>query len=205
MKFCTNCGSKISENAKFCTNCGTRFEEKPAAVPEPVAVVPEQPVHEVFEQPAYEAPVQPAYEAPAQPVYEVPEQPAYQEPSQPVYQPQEGSFGDPVAEVSEEKRTDRGKKPANKRLLVIGAVAAVIAIIALVIGLVGGGSGADGSGITFENGTVNATGGGNREKYTIAMDVGFGVIDMTREGNGNTCTFDYQGTILSVSSATPVA
>ena len=53
--------------------------------------------------------------------------------------------------------------------------------------------------------TVNATGGGNREKYTIAMDVGFGVIDMTREGNGNTCTFDYQGTILSVSSATPVA
>ena len=25
MKFCTNCGAKLTEGAKFCTNCGTKI------------------------------------------------------------------------------------------------------------------------------------------------------------------------------------
>ena len=49
--------------------------------------------------------------------------------------------------------------------------------------------------------TVNATPGANREKYTKAMAVGFGVVDYTREANGdNHCSFDCQGTIINIAS-----
>ena len=51
---------------------------------------------------------------------------------------------------------------------------------------------------------VNAVGGGNREKYTVAMDVGFGVIDHSREAKENTSSFDYMGTTITVNSATKV-
>ena len=27
MKFCTNCGQKLSENVKFCTGCGEKVNE----------------------------------------------------------------------------------------------------------------------------------------------------------------------------------
>ena len=51
--------------------------------------------------------------------------------------------------------------------------------------------------------TVNATAGESREgKYTKAMDVGFGVIDHSREANEtNLSTFNYKGTVITVASA----
>ena len=52
--------------------------------------------------------------------------------------------------------------------------------------------------------TVNATAGASREKYTKAMEVGFGVIDKTREGNNNASSFDYKGTTITVSTAPDV-
>lgn len=49
---------------------------------------------------------------------------------------------------------------------------------------------------------INATAGGNREKYTVAMAVGFGVIDHSREANSdNQSKFDYKGTVITVASA----
>lgn len=49
---------------------------------------------------------------------------------------------------------------------------------------------------------IEATSGGSREKYTVAMGVGFGVIDHAKEaGEGNTSSFDYQGTTITVASA----
>lgn len=54
--------------------------------------------------------------------------------------------------------------------------------------------------------TVNAKNGGSREKYTEAMDVGFGVIDKTREAVDATfSSFDYKGTVITISSAPDVA
>ena len=42
--------------------------------------------------------------------------------------------------------------------------------------------------------------------YTMAQDVGFGVLDLTRDGEysdgrPNDCTFDYKGTIITVPEA----
>lgn len=51
---------------------------------------------------------------------------------------------------------------------------------------------------------VNAENGGSREKYTYAMDVGFGVIDKTREAANNESSFDYQGTQITVDRAPDV-
>lgn len=53
--------------------------------------------------------------------------------------------------------------------------------------------------------TVNAKGGEPREKYTVPMAVGFGVIDVTREANSdNTSSFDYNGIIITVAAAPAV-
>ena len=53
--------------------------------------------------------------------------------------------------------------------------------------------------------TVNATGGAAREKYTVPMAVGFGVIDVSREANSsNDSSFDYNGIIITVASAPAV-
>ncbi len=82
MRFCTNCGKQLSENAAFCTNCGTRFEapvSKPQAVedfstppqPEPIPVIPtpvEPPVQDFTEQPACaQPPIQPTVRVQNQP------------------------------------------------------------------------------------------------------------------------------------------
>ena len=52
--------------------------------------------------------------------------------------------------------------------------------------------------------TVNATAGAAREKYTVPMAVGFGVIDKEREGKDNTSSFNYQGTTITVDDAPAV-
>ena len=53
--------------------------------------------------------------------------------------------------------------------------------------------------------TVNATAGAPREKYTIPMDVGFGVVDLSKEGFNNSCTFDYMGTTININSTESVS
>ena len=66
MKFCSQCGTQLADDAQFCVNCG----KSQAQVQQPVV---EAPVVETpaFEQPAFEQPVaQPTY---AQPVYVQPE------------------------------------------------------------------------------------------------------------------------------------
>lgn len=52
--------------------------------------------------------------------------------------------------------------------------------------------------------TVNATAGESRNKYTYAMPVGYGVIDITREAQNAVTSFDYQGTTITVNSAEAV-
>lgn len=37
MKFCTNCGTAVSENDAVCRNCGQRLNNRPAANPAPAA------------------------------------------------------------------------------------------------------------------------------------------------------------------------
>ena len=59
-----------------------------------------------------------------------------------------------------------------------------------------------------ESVTVNATAGESREKYTVAMDVGFGVVDKSREAaetKAGSSSFDYKGTTITISSTTDVA
>lgn len=44
MKFCSNCGSEISDDSMFCSNCGTKLGDAPVAGPEysaPAAAAPE--------------------------------------------------------------------------------------------------------------------------------------------------------------------
>lgn len=58
------------------------------------------------------------------------------------------------------------------------------------------------SGFIADTVEVKAVGGGNREKYTAAMDVGFGVFDMSKEGSKATASsFDYQGVTITVKDA----
>ena len=40
MKFCTNCGTQLDENAKFCTECGQKLEQAPLPAAASVADVP---------------------------------------------------------------------------------------------------------------------------------------------------------------------
>ena len=100
MKFCSNCGAQLQDNARFCGECGQKQDVTPVqATPVYEAPVQQDPVCEapvyevpvqqepVYEAPVYEAPVQeePAYEAPVYeaPVYEAPayEAPAYEAPA----------------------------------------------------------------------------------------------------------------------------
>ena len=56
--FCTNCGAKLSDDAKFCLNCGAKIDAPtPAAEPVPVPVAP------VVEEPAPIAEPTPVLEA----------------------------------------------------------------------------------------------------------------------------------------------
>lgn len=47
MKYCTNCGARIPDNANFCPSCGTRF----GAAPQP-------PYQQPYQQPQYQQPYQ---------------------------------------------------------------------------------------------------------------------------------------------------
>jgi hypothetical protein len=68
MPFCSNCGSKLPEQAAFCSGCGARQQSppQPAQSAQPVQPVqtaqPAQPQPPVYQQPAYQ---QPAYQQPA--------------------------------------------------------------------------------------------------------------------------------------------
>ncbi len=53
MKFCTNCGAQLQDEAQFCTNCGAQQSAAQQAQP----VVEAQPV---YQQPVYQQPVQSA-------------------------------------------------------------------------------------------------------------------------------------------------
>ena len=61
------------------------------------------------------------------------------------------------------------------------------------------------SGTIDDSVVINAVGGGNREKYTIAMPVGFGVVDMAREGSkASASAITYGGNELTLENATTV-
>ena len=90
MKFCTNCGNQVSDEAKFCRFCGQALA---AAQPAPAAPVFEQPAP-VFEQPApvFEQPT-PVFEQPA-PVFEQPA-PVFEQPA-PVFEQPAPVFEQPA-------------------------------------------------------------------------------------------------------------
>ncbi len=100
--FCTNCGTKLPDEASFCPNCGTKLTPKaaaapaqpqaPMAQPAPGPVYPDVPDDEtkVLTPDMLRKPAQPSDRSaePAAPVYAqpaAPQQPAYQQPRQPVY------------------------------------------------------------------------------------------------------------------------
>ena len=66
MKFCSQCGTQLADDAQFCVNCGKpQSQVQQPVVEEPVVESP------AFEQPIFEQPIaQPTY---AQPVYIQPE------------------------------------------------------------------------------------------------------------------------------------
>ena len=131
MKFCSNCGAQLQDNARFCGECGQKQEVTPLQeTPESEAPVYEAPVYEVpvQEEPVYEAPVYeaPAYEAPVYeaPAYEVPQQqyePAY---GAPVYDP----VGYGMAAPQQPKKKKTG--------LIVGISVAVVAVVVLVVALI---------------------------------------------------------------------
>lgn len=126
-KFCTKCGSPLTESARFCVNCGNPV----AAAPQPAAettllneveetttvlqdemettllneipnVAPVEPVYVPPVEPVYAAPAEPVYTPPVEPVYATPAEPVYTPPVQPAYSapteyPQWN--GEPVQEV----------------------------------------------------------------------------------------------------------
>ena len=55
MRYCTECGTKLQQNAKYCTHCGTKAVERPAAA----AAAPVIPVAVTAEAPAVSAPAAP--------------------------------------------------------------------------------------------------------------------------------------------------
>ena len=93
MKYCTNCGKELEDNAAFCTECGAAQaaprQEAPQAAPqetpaEPVySAQPQTPPPASYQQPSYQ-----------QPVYQQ-NQPPYQQqaPYQPAAPVDSGSFG----------------------------------------------------------------------------------------------------------------
>ena len=123
--FCTNCGTKLQDNAAFCTKCGTR-------------VVPNQTsVQQAPPQQAYSAPQanpQPQY-APPQQAYSVPQanpQPQYAPPQQAV--PQQGSS--PFAAVSSKLSSIDVSKLTetvgnSKYLGIVGIVSAVVVCVTM--------------------------------------------------------------------------
>ncbi|MBQ7643718.1 MAG: zinc ribbon domain-containing protein [Spirochaetales bacterium] len=44
MKYCTNCGTQLSDDAKFCSVCGTKQEVKKSPAPEQIPPKPKKPV-----------------------------------------------------------------------------------------------------------------------------------------------------------------
>lgn len=151
MKFCSNCGAQLQDNARFCGGCGQKQEVTPvqetpvyeAPVYEaPVYEVPvqEEPVYEapVYEAPVYEAPVPeaPVYEAPVYeaPAYEAPvyEAPAYEVPQQ-QYEPAYGApVYDPVGYGMAAPQQPKKKKTG----LIVGISVAVVAVVVLVVALI---------------------------------------------------------------------
>jgi uncharacterized membrane protein len=100
MKFCTNCGAQLADEAKFCTNCGTKMNTQPAPAPVPEYTAPaavmeqEEPVQAPVQQaepqqddfwgtPAEPAPEQDDFWGAPAPAAPQPPQPHYQAPAEP--------------------------------------------------------------------------------------------------------------------------
>lgn len=139
--FCTNCGSKLSDDARFCTNCGAAVSavppvQAPSAEPEPAeqAPVAETPAVDTpaADTPAADTPVEESayFDAPTEvlsnypgPVYQQPQQP--QPPQQPAYvppvQPAPAYYSDAPAAP---------KKKKKKTGLIIGIILLVLVLAA---------------------------------------------------------------------------
>ena len=145
MKFCPNCGARLTEGVKFCTECGTKVAvPAPAPAPEPVYTAPVEPAYvEPKPEPAYVAPEpEPAYVAP-EPASEpepAPEpEPAYQPPvSGPAYEAPAAPAKTYTPQVSQPKaakpvREPKEKKPFKKKLISIIAGVAVLVVLLIVL------------------------------------------------------------------------
>ncbi|RSX53585.1 tyrosine phosphatase [Bifidobacterium goeldii] len=109
-RFCTSCGSPLSENARFCTTCGQAVStaNAPAAPSEPNAPVTPDSLPET-------SPVPPAAPQPQQPE----QQPTAQQPEQ---QPEQSESS--PSQPKQHRRT----------IIIIAAVCAVVLVIAAVAG-----------------------------------------------------------------------
>lgn len=149
MKFCPNCGAKITDSIKFCTECGTKI-----ITPKPVCEPPAVPV----EVP----PIQPAYEIPAPPVEEPTPQPTYSP-----FRDEEGAPKPKQNNKTKAPKEPREKKPANGMaiLFTVIGVLALLVVGLLIVLLSGSGQDAkdelglyEGVSCTMDGGTVSAKG-----------------------------------------------
>ena len=143
-RFCSECGSQLSDDARFCNNCGTPCVQADPAPQssayreEPTAQAPYlQPGPQPMQQPMYQ---QPAYQ---QPNYQQPiqQQPSYQPVSQPRPQPR---YAAPVAGAQQpyaqyvplntpEQKSHMGLGIGVTVAIVIGAILIITGIVLFIV------------------------------------------------------------------------
>ena len=102
MKYCSQCGAQMADEAAFCPQCGA------------AAGASQQ-----QSQPQYQQPQQTQYQQPQQTQYQQPQQTQYQQPQQTQYPYQQPQYQQPQKES--------GMKTAAKVFMIIGTVAMGVA------------------------------------------------------------------------------
>ncbi len=132
MKFCSNCGNRLEDDALFCPNCGTSFAAKAAeevkeAVSETAGEIKEE-VKEAAEK--VEKTVESA--APVQP-----EKPAYApQQSQPIVPPPVIANEAPQEVVEDEKAKAKANKPLGLGIFILFDILLCIPVINFIMTLV---------------------------------------------------------------------
>ena len=133
MKFCSNCGSPVTEGTKFCSECGHKLQASPApAMPTftppaaPAAVQPPAPPAVTPEQTF--APPAPSYAPPEQTF--APPAPSYAPPA-PTFTPPAASYAPPEQNPAAPASTGKAPKSGKGKLIGILIAVAVVAVLAV--------------------------------------------------------------------------